>query len=95
MSDWRHRAACRAEDPELFFPIGNGTAAQEQIAEAKSVCSGCPVVSECLAWALESGQDSGIWGGMTDNERRVLSRRIRVIGVMAGSAAFRLLPAER
>ena len=77
MSDWRDRAACRAEDPELFFPIGNGPAAQDQIAEAKAVCRGCPVVTECLSWALEAGQDSGIWGGMTDDERRALARRTR------------------
>ena len=68
--DWRHRAICRDEDPELFFPVGNSGPALLQIAEAKTVCRRCPVVSDCLAWALESGQDAGVWGGMSEDERR-------------------------
>src|SRR5213592_788757 len=55
--DWRHRAVCLDEDPELFFPIGNTGPAIMQIEEAKAVCRRCPVISECLSWALESGQD--------------------------------------
>ncbi|GDY31266.1 hypothetical protein GTS_28990 [Gandjariella thermophila] len=73
--DWRHRAACRDEDPELFFPVGNSGPALLQIAEAKAVCRRCPVTSECLAWALETGQDAGVWGGMSEDERRALKRR--------------------
>ena len=73
--DWRHRAACRDEDPELFFPVGTGGPALLQIAEAKSVCHGCTVASSCLTWALESGQDAGVWGGMSEDERRALKRR--------------------
>lgn len=73
--DWRHRAVCRDEDPELFFAVGNEGPALVQIAAAKSVCRQCPVVSECLTWALESGQDAGVWGGMSEDNRRALSRR--------------------
>ena len=73
--DWRHRAICRDEDPELFYPVGTSGPALLQIAEAKSVCRRCPVVSECLTWALESGQDAGVWGGMSEDERRALKRR--------------------
>jgi WhiB family transcriptional regulator, redox-sensing transcriptional regulator len=73
--DWRHRAICRDEDPELFFPVGTSGPALLQIAEAKTVCRRCPVVSECLTWALESGQDAGVWGGMSEDERRALKRR--------------------
>ena len=73
--DWRHRAACLEEDPELFFPIGNTGPALVQIEEAKAVCAGCPVRETCLTWALESGQDSGVWGGMSEDERRALKRR--------------------
>jgi WhiB family transcriptional regulator, redox-sensing transcriptional regulator len=73
--DWRHRAACRDEDPELFFPVGNSGPALLQIAEAKTVCRRCPVVSDCLTWALESGQDAGVWGGMSEDERRAAKRR--------------------
>lgn len=75
--DWRHRAICREEDPELFFPIGNEGPALLQIAEAKTVCRRCPVVSDCLAWAIESGQGAGVWGGMSEDERRAFKRRGR------------------
>jgi len=73
--DWRHRAACRDEDPELFFPVGTVGPARWQIAEAKSVCRGCTVASICLRWALETGQDAGVWGGMSEEDRRALKRR--------------------
>jgi WhiB family redox-sensing transcriptional regulator len=75
--DWRHRAACRDVDPELFFPIGNTGPAILQIEEAKQVCRRCDVTDACLRWALESGQESGVWGGMGEDERRALKRRAR------------------
>jgi WhiB family transcriptional regulator, redox-sensing transcriptional regulator len=73
--DWRHFAACRDIDPDLFFPVGTGGPALQQIARAKAVCWGCPVRERCLTDALESGQDAGVWGGLTEDERRVLKRR--------------------
>lgn len=81
--DWRDKARCAARDanganihdPELFFPVGNSGPALLQIAEAKAVCHACPVASMCLSWALESGQDAGVWGGMSEDERRSLKRR--------------------
>jgi WhiB family redox-sensing transcriptional regulator len=73
--DWRQHAVCREEDPELFFPIGHAGPALTQTEEAKAVCRRCPVSSECLTWALESGQDAGVWGGLGENERRALKRR--------------------
>jgi WhiB family redox-sensing transcriptional regulator len=73
--DWRHEAACREVDPELFFPIGNSGPALLQIDEAKQVCRRCSVMEECLRWAIESGQDAGVWGGMSEDERRTLKRR--------------------
>lgn len=73
--DWRHKAVCRDEDPELFFPVGNSGPALAQIADAKLVCNRCPVTTECLTWALESGQDAGVWGGLSEDERRALKRR--------------------
>ena len=73
--DWRHRAACRDVDPELFFPIGNSGPALLQIQEAKQVCARCTVRTQCLDWALETGQDAGVWGGMSEEERRALKRR--------------------
>lgn len=73
--DWRHRAACRDVDPELFFPIGTDGPAVAQVAEAKAVCRRCPVRAECLTWALSSGQDAGVWGGLDEHERRAFKRR--------------------
>jgi WhiB family redox-sensing transcriptional regulator len=73
--DWRKRAACKDEDPELFFPIGDVGPALPQIDEAKAVCRRCPVVDECLNWALTMGEDDGVWGGMSEDERRAIRRR--------------------
>ncbi|MFD7677442.1 WhiB family transcriptional regulator [Streptomyces sp. NPDC060187] len=73
--DWRSRSLCRGEDPELFFPIGNTGPALLQIEEAKAVCRRCPVMELCQRWALESGEDSGVWGGLSEDERRSLWRR--------------------
>ncbi|MEV0040093.1 WhiB family transcriptional regulator [Streptomyces sp. NPDC050804] len=73
--DWRHNAICREEDPELFFPVGNTGPALLQIEEAKAVCRRCPVMEQCLQWALEAGQNEGVWGGLSEDERRALKRR--------------------
>ncbi|GGZ22146.1 transcriptional regulator WhiB [Streptomyces olivaceoviridis] len=73
--DWRHQASCREEDPELFFPIGNTGPALLQIEEAKAVCRRCLSQLACLSWALESGQRDGVWGGLSENERRAFRRR--------------------
>jgi WhiB family redox-sensing transcriptional regulator len=61
--------------PELFFPIGNAYPALLQIEEAKLVCGECVVAETCLNWAVEARQDSGVWGGMSADERRTLKRR--------------------
>jgi WhiB family redox-sensing transcriptional regulator len=82
--DWRARAACRDEDPELFFPLGDTGPALMQIEDAKAVCRACNVISDCLTWALESGQDSGIWGGLSETERRAMRRRSARTGVTLG-----------
>ncbi|ARF83378.1 WhiB family transcriptional regulator [Kitasatospora aureofaciens] len=74
-TDWRRRAVCAEEDPELFFPIGNTGPALLQIEEARSVCRRCPVMEECLTWALTAGEDAGVWGGMSEDERRAMKRR--------------------
>ncbi|MET8174377.1 WhiB family transcriptional regulator [Streptomyces clavifer] len=77
MDNWRMHAACRNEDPDLFFPIGSTGPALVQTEDAKAVCATCPVREQCLEWALENGQDSGVWGGLGENERRALKRRAR------------------
>ena len=75
---WRDHAACRHCSPDLFFPAGTTGAAMHEIAAAKAVCAECPVQSQCLRFALRTGQAYGIWGGTTEDERitmRRLSRR--------------------
>ena len=73
---WRRGAICRDTDPDLFFPVGTTGYALVQIDRAKQVCDECPVRVECLEYALETNQDSGIWGGTSEEERRTLRRRI-------------------
>jgi len=72
--DWVHRARCRNEDPELFFPIGTTGPAASQTEAAKAVCRLCDVRLDCLEWALVTGQDAGVWGGLSEEERRALRR---------------------
>jgi hypothetical protein len=67
--DFRHRAACRGVDPEVFFPTAqDGPQLEEQVAAAKAVCARCLVRSECLAWALMA-LPYGVAGGLTEDER--------------------------
>lgn len=74
-------AACRDDDPELFFVAGDedARANKAQVTEAKKVCATCRVRSACLDWAIESGQDVGIWGGLTPRERRGHRRYVRAV----------------
>jgi WhiB family redox-sensing transcriptional regulator len=73
--NWRDNAACLGENPELFFVTGNTGPAQRQIEEAKAICHRCEVIDACLRWASESGQETGVWGGLSENERRTLKPR--------------------
>jgi WhiB family redox-sensing transcriptional regulator len=75
--EWVHRAKCKDEDPELFFPVGTTGPAAAQIDDAKAICMQCAVRLECLDWALATGQDAGVWGGMSEEERRALRRARR------------------
>ncbi|MDX2649328.1 WhiB family transcriptional regulator [Streptomyces sp. NBC_00510] len=72
---WWRSAACADEDPELFFPVSSSGPGAGQEARAKAVCERCPVVGDCLEWALSTGQSPGIWGGTSEEERRALRRR--------------------
>lgn len=75
MIDWRQRAACRDEDPELFFPVSDTGPGARQAARAKAVCARCPVRAGCLDYAFENGLDHGIFGGLTERERRRVHSR--------------------
>ena len=85
-ADWRDDALCRDTDPELFFPVGTTGNALVQIDNAKEVCGECPSSQGCLDFALDTNQDSGVWGGLTEEERRVI-RRKRVAAARAARAA--------
>lgn len=72
------RALCGDLDPEWFYPESYLTReCREQIAVAKNICTRCPVVVECLRWAVETDQRHGIWGATTPDERQRLRRRKR------------------
>lgn len=91
--DWRHRAVCKDEDPELFFPLNTDSGAGlAQLREAQAVCKRCDVRGECLSWAMETGQDAGVWGGMSEEERRSLKRRQAKARAVGRSA---MMPAPR
>jgi WhiB family redox-sensing transcriptional regulator len=92
--DWRHKAVCRDEDPELFFPLGDkfldtsnpASPLAQQITEAKAICSRCPVILDCRNWARAAGM-TGIWGGLTEDERNVLPAPARRITFPAPAPA--------
>ena len=73
--DWRDVALCRDTDPDLFFPVGTTGPAIEQIESAKAVCQQCEAQAPCLEYALATNQDSGVWGGTSEEERRQLRKR--------------------
>ncbi len=72
--EWRIDAACRDTDPDLFFPVGTTGPAIDQIEAAKNVCFECHATEKCLQFALETNQDSGVWGGTSEEERRQMRR---------------------
>ena len=69
---WRQRGACRGLDPAIFYP-----ASEEEADEAKAICATCPVQQLCLEHALTNRERDGVWGGMTEKERRRIIRQRR------------------
>jgi WhiB family transcriptional regulator, redox-sensing transcriptional regulator len=69
--DWQERALCAQTDPEAFFPEKGGSTR-----EAKQICASCEVRAECLEYALAFDERFGIWGGLSERERRRLKRRV-------------------
>jgi WhiB family redox-sensing transcriptional regulator len=79
--DWQADAACLDADPDLFFPDCDIRPSLARVKQAKLICRGCPVSASCLNWALDSGHEHGIWGGLTEDERRKLRHRgLRLLG---------------
>lgn len=73
---WRTSARCRTVESTLFFPVGVTGDAERQILSAKRVCAQCSVSLQCLEYALRTNQEYGVWGGMDEEERKMI-RRIR------------------
>jgi WhiB family redox-sensing transcriptional regulator len=67
---WQEQALCAETDPEAFFPEKGGSTR-----EAKKICTGCEVKAQCLEYALANDERFGIWGGLSERERRRLRRR--------------------
>ena len=80
-ADWHDHAKCLGVDPDLFFPERGASTR-----EAKEVCRGCEVRHDCLEFALQNGEKFGIWGGMSERERRRI-RRQRALARQAASTA--------
>jgi WhiB family redox-sensing transcriptional regulator len=74
---WLDRAACLGHDPELFFPVSAVGPGQAHTEDAKRVCRTCPVLAECLEWAITGAVPFGVLGGLSEDERRALSRGTR------------------
>jgi WhiB family redox-sensing transcriptional regulator len=76
-TDWMSQGKCRDYPAEIFFPR-NGTG----VITTQKICEGCPVINECLEYALENHVDHGVWGGKSERERRRLSRmRRRIVNI--------------
>lgn len=73
--DWQELALCAQTDPEAFFPEKGGSTR-----EAKKICTGCEVKAECLEYALAHDERFGIWGGLSERERRRLKSLRRNVG---------------
>jgi WhiB family transcriptional regulator, redox-sensing transcriptional regulator len=74
-SAWWELAACQSADPELFFPVVTFGGSATRISRAKAICASCAIRLQCLDYALVSAQPHGIWGGTTEEERRVIAAR--------------------
>lgn len=68
-STWKSRRQCRGMEPNFFFPHDS-----KDVEIAKEYCQGCPVINECLEYALENNIKDGVWGGMSESDRRRLKR---------------------
>lgn len=76
---WQDEGNCVGKDVNIFYHPYNerGEEKEERLAKAKAICVGCPVIQECLDHALSVPETFGVWGGMGEDERRLLIRRMR------------------
>lgn len=83
---WREESLCQSSNIDVFFPVGTTGPAIDLIEAAKTICDACPVARECLEFALETGQEAGVWGGLTEDERRAI-RKQRLSEIRTDAAA--------
>lgn len=81
MSDWREEAACKGHPARFWFPVVipnlRRQSAPDPYAYGRTICAGCPVAAECLAYALEANEREGLWGGLAPGERHALRKKTR------------------
>jgi len=94
LAEWWSLAACRHVNPDLFFPASVTGPGRAQAAGAKAVCARCPVRRDCLRYALAAGSVQGVWGGMSEEERRLLRQREAKARVRAARRLGRRAPAS-
>ena len=70
--EWTSRGACLTAEPEQFFPVGSTGVSRHEVAAAKAICGRCPVIEPCREYALQTRQAFGVWGGLDEEERRIL-----------------------
>ena len=75
ISSWWEQAACQSADPDFFFPLSGSGAGHSEIASAKAICASCSIQPRCLEYALDTRQEYGVWGGASEDERRVIAVR--------------------
>ncbi|GAA4918278.1 transcription factor WhiB [Stackebrandtia albiflava] len=87
--EWQERALCAQTDPEAFFPEKGGSTR-----EAKRICTRCEVKAQCLEFALAHDERFGIWGGLSERERRKVKREAREAARLAAEAVVIPMPAR-
>jgi WhiB family redox-sensing transcriptional regulator len=88
-AEWWSLGACLSADPDLFFPISESGPARRQVTAAKAVCADCQVREQCLSYALAADPIQGVWGGTSEEERRALGRRERLVRTPRSLTAVR------
>jgi WhiB family transcriptional regulator, redox-sensing transcriptional regulator len=81
---WTDSAECRESDPELFFPLTTNGPSTYQAEKARAVCVRCVVKPQCLAWSLTHHIAHGVWGGLTEQERRAIPSAVTGIAGVHG-----------
>jgi WhiB family transcriptional regulator, redox-sensing transcriptional regulator len=95
LAEWWALAACQYADPDLFFPVSGMGPVRAQLVGAKAVCARCPVRSDCLRYALAAGPVQGVWGGTSEEERRLLRQREAKARVRAARRPRAITPVRR